>query len=371
MNVLYILIAILIFGFLILIHEAGHYVAARLCHVKIFEFAIGMGPRLLWFRSKKTGIVYSLRMFPIGGFVSMQGELTEEGDTALDGGEEYYPGDENRGPLAAKPAWQRLIVHCAGAVMNLILGIVVIAVMTCVTPLNRLGSTVVAELEEPPAGAQYESSGQQGLQVGDKIIQVGNKKVYIADQVSYEVLHKGGSGEAMKVVVIRDGEQVELSIRFPVMQDPASGMIFGATDFKVYQESQKDFATVTKHIYHKFVYNATMVWDSLFDFIGGKYSMDAVSGPIGTAGVISDAAASGDANYLFSLVALITINLGIFNLLPIPALDGSHILYTLVEMITRRKPPARFIQIVDTIGLVVLLGFILVVTFNDCTKLFR
>ncbi len=367
MKFLYILIALLVFEALIVIHEFGHYVWARIFKVKIFEFSIGMGPRLAWFRSKKTGIIYALRALPFGGFVSMAGELTDEGDQDLPPeAAEPFPGDEELSALAAKPAWQRLIVHAAGAVMNLIAGFLVVILLTCSLPAHRMGTTTIAEFTDPVEGVV--STQSQGLMVGDTIIKVGKHRVHIADQLSYEILHQGGGEEPLSLTLIRDGKEMTLDIKFPVQQQ--SGQLFGATDFLVYQVAEKDFPTVVEQAFFKACQNVKMVWDSLIDLISGRYSMEAVSGPIGTAGVITDAAASGNTEYLFSLVALISINLGIFNLLPVPALDGSHIIYTLVEMITRKKPPAKLVTILDTVGLLALLGLMVFITIKDIVAFF-
>jgi regulator of sigma E protease len=366
-KVLYILLAVLVFEALMVIHELGHYIFARIFKVKIFEFAIGMGPRLVWYQSKKTGIIYALRAFPFGGFVSMAGELADEGAEDLPPeAKENFPEDRDLGPLISKPAWQRLIVHAAGAVMNLISGFLLVIILTCSLPVHRMGSTTIAEFTPPVEGVV--STQSQGLQVGDTIIQVGDKKVHIADQLSYEISHQGGGDEALTLTIIRDGKEMTIDVHFPVRQ--MSGQLFGATDFLVYQVEKKDFATVAEQAFYKSCLNVKMVCDSLIDLIGGRYTMEAVSGPIGTAGVITDAAASGDSEYLFSLIALITINLGIFNLLPVPALDGSHIIYTLVEMVTRKKPPAKLVTILDMIGLFALLGLMVLITFKDIAAFF-
>lgn len=367
MTILYILLAVFVFGLLIFVHELGHFLFARLFGVKIFEFAIGMGPRIAWYRSKKTGIFYSLRAIPFGGFVSMAGELTDLEDENLpEEAKEVFPGDEKRGPLASKPAWQRLIVHVAGAAMNLLVGFVIVAVMTASLPANRLGTTQVTYFDPPVEGVP--SSREQGLMIGDEIVKVGNVRVHIADELSYQILHQGGGDDPIVLTVLRDGNEIELPIVFPIMQE--SGQNFGSTDFYVGPVAEKTFGVVVEQAFYKALGNVTMVWDSLIDMITGRYTLEAVSGPIGTAGVITDAAKSGNAEYLFSLVALITINLGVFNLLPVPALDGAHILYTLIEMITRKKPPAKFIQVVDTVGLVLLLGLMVVITFQDVMRLF-
>lgn len=358
---LYILIAVLVFGFLILIHEFGHYITARLCGVQVHEFAIGMGPKLVWYTSKKTGIVYSLRMFPIGGFVSMLGENPDADDnrpkpeTMSDG----TPFDPARS-LANKPAWQRFIVNAAGATMNLLFGFLVMAILAASTPI---GSTIVGEI----APAEIEgvlSSGDQGLAVGDRVIAVNGKKVHIAEQLYYRIMHDGT--EAVELTVIRDGETKKISILFPTVEE--SGVTVGEVDFRVLAE-QKTVGTVAKHAFYKSVYAVGMIWESMIDLVTGKYSMEAMSGPVGVAGAISDAAKDGFAT-LAVMAVIISINLGLFNLLPFPALDGGHLLFIVIEMITGKKVPAKVGAIFDAVGLMLLFGLMIIVTFQDITKLF-
>jgi regulator of sigma E protease len=373
---LYILIAILVFGFLIFIHELGHFLTARLFHVKIHEFAIGMGPKLFWFESKKSGIVYALRMIPIGGFVSMEGELAveEEGQNQTapqpsDNSapppesveEQTAPGQRDAGPLAAKPAWQRLIVHVAGAAMNLLFGFLAAIILTCIL---RVGGTTVAKFA--PAEDATVTSESQGLMVGDEILKVNGTRVHISDQLYYEIMHQGGGEDPLILTVRRGDETIDLSICFPTIVE--SGQSFGDYDFMVYAE-KKTPAVLLKQSFFKSCYMVEMVWDSLIDLISGRYTLEAVSGPVGTATVISNAARSG-ATTLFYLAALISVNLGIFNLLPLPALDGGHIFYTLYELITRRRVPEKVMTVLDMIGFVLLFGLMIVVTVKDVFSLF-
>ena len=357
---LYILIAILVFGFLILIHEFGHYITARLCGVHIHEFAIGMGPKLVWYTSKKTGIVYSLRMLPIGGFVSMLGENPDEDgqrqvpDTLPDG----TPFDPSRS-LANKPAWQRFIVNAAGATMNLLFGFLIMAILAAATPV---GSTVVGEI--PPSTVEGVLSSQdQGLAVGDKIIAVNGKKVHIAEQLYYRIMHDGT--EAVELTVLRGGETMKLSVVFPTVVE--SGVTVGQVDFRVRAE-HKTVGTVIKHGFYKSVYAVGMIWESMIDMVTGKYTMEAMSGPVGVAGAISDAAKDGLAT-LAVVAVIISINLGLFNLLPFPALDGGHLLFIVIEMITGKKVPAKVGAIFDAVGLALLFGLMIFVTFQDITKI--
>ena len=180
-----IVITIFVFGLLIFIHELGHYVAARIFHVRVFEFAIGMGPKLIWFESKKTGIVYALRMIPFGGFVSMEGELAEDANAAEALRDMPEPlRDPRLGALATKPAWQRLIVHAAGALQNLLFGFLICMILTCTM---TAGGTQIGEFR--PVEGETRTSEEQGLMVGDEVIKVGKRHVYIAEQLYYEIVH--------------------------------------------------------------------------------------------------------------------------------------------------------------------------------------
>lgn len=358
---LYILIAILVFGFLILIHEFGHYITARLCGVHIHEFAIGMGPKLVWYTSKKTGIVYSLRMFPIGGFVSMLGENPDADDErprplAMPDGTDFDPSRS----LANKPAWQRFIVNAAGATMNLLLGFTIMAILAAT--LN-LGSTVVAEFYTPEGVEITTSSQEQGLMVGDEILKVNGKRVYIAEQLMYRILH---DGDEPVVLTLQRGDEIkDITLTFATFTE--SGVVVGQPDFKVFVE-EKTVGTVIKHAFHKSVYVVGMIWESMYDMVTGKYTVEAMSGPVGVAGAISDAAKAGWENLLL-IAAIISINLGLFNLLPFPALDGGHLLFILIEMCTGKKVPAKVGAIIDAVGLLLLFALMIFVTFQDIIKL--
>ncbi len=356
-----IVIAVLVFGLLIFIHELGHYVAARIFHVRVFEFAIGMGPKLIWYESKKTGIVYALRMIPFGGFVSMEGELSEDANAeeALRDMPEPLR-DPRLGALASKPAWQRLIVHAAGALQNLLFGFLICVILTCTM---TAGGTEIADFR--PVEGETVTSKEQGLMVGDEVIRVGSRRVYIAEQLYYEIVHQGGTDKPLTLTVRRDGEVRTFDITFPTQKE--NGETFGVIDFVPYAV-HKDFGTVVTQSFHRAGYLVRMVWDSIIDLVTGRYSLRAVSGPIGTAGVISNAAKSGF-NTLLLLTALISVNLGIFNLLPLPALDGGHIFYTLIELVSRRRLPPKIVGIIDAVGMFLLFGLMIVVTVKDIITL--
>ena len=345
MEALYWLIAFLIFSLLIFVHELGHYLTARLFHVKINEFSIGMGPKMLTYTSKKTGIKYSLGIFLIGGYVSMAGEDEESNEPDA---------------ISKKPAWQRFIVVSAGAVMNLILGVILIFSMVLSMPVLT-SNTVAAHYDSEKLPF---SSADYGLTAGDTIVAVNGTRVYIGYDMMYEISHDGI--EECAITVLRDGKELTLTVCFPTYTD--QGVLFAYPDFLPATEA-KTVGNVLKHTLCYSKTTAKLIWESLIDLIGGRYGMEAVSGPIGAAGAISEAA-STDLRQTLLLAAMISINLGIFNLFPIPALDGGRLAFILFEMIFRRPVPQKYEGLVHFIGFVLLMGLMVLILFKDIVSLF-
>lgn len=341
-----ILLALFVFGLLILIHELGHYAFARLFHVRIEEFSVGMGPRLLSRTSKKTGIRYSLSAFPIGGYVAMAGEDGESDDPDSFG---------------KKPAWQRFIITAAGATVNIIAGFLAVVVLTCMV---NVGGTTVAKFVPKEETGYVISSEEQGLCVGDRILSVNGKSVRISEEVVYEIMRAGA--EPVDLVVLRDGERVALpDVSFPT--EESEGQLLGSVDFYVYR-AQKTFGTVLVTAARKGVLIFRMCWESIFDLIRGRYTFAAVSGPVGISSAIGDAARLGFASFL-NIVALISINLGVMNLLPIPALDGGRLAVTLVEMVTRKRLPPKVEGIINGVGFALLMLLTVVIFAKDIWQL--
>ena len=338
-----IFLSILIFGFLIFIHEFGHYIFARIFKVTITEFSIGMGPKLVWYDSKKTGIRYCLSAIPFGGYVAMVGEDGESDDPNA---------------LNKKPAWQRLIIIVAGAVINIIAGILATVILTSIV---NIGGTTVAAFPE----TEFEVSSQEsGLMVGDEITHIDGKRVRILDQLSYEIMRKGH--EPIEVTVIRDGVEHTFEVIFPVVED--QGQRFGMMDFQV-KRIEKNFFKVIGYSLSKSALTVRMCWESLFDLITGRYTLAAVSGPVGISEVIGQAANQGTTS-LLNIVALISINLGVMNLLPIPALDGGRMILILVEMVTKKKLPPNIEANINAVSLLVLLGLSAIIMIKDVIGLF-
>lgn len=343
MNALYILIAILIFGVIIFVHELGHFIFARIFGVTVNEFSIGMGPVLVSYTSKKTSIQYSLRALPFGGFVSMAGEDGESDDPNA---------------FSKKSPWKRFIILAAGAVMNLLLGVVITVILMC---NMTLVSNTVGGFQE---GFEVKSS-DSGLRIGDEIVAVDGTPVHIAQEVIYEIMHEGY--ETIDVTVIRDGERLTIPVSFQTVA--VDGMLYGSSDLVFYREDH-NLLSVLKHSFFYSIMTVRMIWDSLFDLIFGRVSVEAVSGPIGITNEISSAVASQDISYLAYITIVICMNVGVVNLLPIPALDGGRLLFLIVEMIRRKPLPEKVEGMVHGIGLMLLLLLMVFIAFKDVINLF-
>lgn len=341
----YFLIILLVFGILIFIHELGHFLAARACGVTVKEFAIGMGPKILSWTSKKSVTKYALRLFPIGGFVSMENEdgLDENSD----------PDDEHA--FCNKSVPKRMIITLAGAAMNLLLGFVLM--MLLVFSTQNLGSTVIAKFSE-------NALSDEQLMVDDEILKIGKTRVHTWNELAYEIMNKGY--EPVDITVKRNGEKIVLEdVAFSTFED--SGTTFGQYDFLPYAE-QSNFPNLVKHSFYRSLSTVKMVLDSVKGLINGRYGMDAVSGPVGVVGVVEDAAVQGFSSFLY-VVCVLTINLGVFNLIPFPALDGGQFLFLLIEGV-RGKPVNRNVQsYINFVGIMILFAFMIVVTFKDIFKL--
>ena len=379
MTVLKILAALFIFGIIIMVHEWGHFLVAKWMKVRVNEFAIGMGPKLVSWGKGETR--YSLRLFPIGGFCAMEGEDDGAPTPAAMGGNADRDAtdtengatvtESDNGSFAEKPVWRRILIVVAGATMNLILGCLVLfcTFAFCQTKAANgkayFNSTTIAELpEDSPA---YET----GLRVGDTVLRVNGKR--IATDMDLSMLMQSDEDGVLSMVVRRDGEKVTLpAVKFRLATDEESGTRYLIYDFKV-QGIERNAWTTLKQA-GKMEYSMTvMVWRSLGDLLSGRYGLNDLSGPVGTVDYIGDAVSQAvtldGLRTLLTLVALITINVGVFNLLPLPALDGGRLLFLIIEGVTRKKIPAKYEGIVHFIGLLLLFALMIVVTFSDIRKL--
>ncbi|MBR5880690.1 MAG: site-2 protease family protein [Clostridia bacterium] len=350
-SALYVLLAVGIFSALIMIHEFGHYITARLCHVTVREFALGMGPQILSFVSKKSGIRYSIRLFLIGGYVSMDGEDS---------------GSSNPNAFCNKNIWQRILIIVAGAGMNILLGFFAMFILTTSTVMATEGAllptNVIAEFNENATSNQM---GEYGLMEGDRVIAVNGVPVFTGYDLIYEITNS--AYKPVDLIVVRDDYFYKLEdVKFPTSEE--SGVVFGSYDFKVYGKAP-NIGNLCLYSVNRAFSTVKMIYDSIFDMLRGRYGADAVSGPVGTTQVIGQAAQAGGATLLY-LIAVITINLGVFNLLPVPALDGGRLMFLIVELF-RGKPINKNLEgYVNFIGILVLFLLMALISIKDIIGLF-
>jgi regulator of sigma E protease len=209
------------------------------------------------------------------------------------------------------------------------------------------------------------SNREGGLMPNDKIVKVGNARINTGNQLSYEIMHQGY--KSVDITVIRNGEKIILEdVSFGTFSE--SGVVFGSVDFYVYGER----STVINLLRHTFFNSCSMikmVWDSLIDLITGRFGIEALSGPVGITEQIGESAKSGSTNFLY-LISLITINLGVMNLLPFPALDGGRLMFLTIEGITRKKINPNVESYIHFVGIVILFGLMIFITFKDILNLF-
>lgn len=353
-HIITLLIAILIFGLIIGIHEFGHFIVAKLHKIQVNQFAIGMGPRILHFKKGETE--YSLRLLPIGGFCSMEGE-DESSDCP--------------NAFEKKPVWRRMTVVLAGAFMNIILGFLLIAILVCMgtkvptTEIAKFAETTDTVTGETVSAAESERSG---LQIGDRIIAIDGSHIFSATDLIYKL--QTTETDSFTVTVKRDGERVTLD-NVTFHNDNTDGLL----DFSV-QGKEKNPITVVSYAARDTVATAKLIWMSLIELITGKYGLQDLSGPVGTVSVIEQAASSGETilervQSVMNLTIFITVNVGVFNLLPIPGLDGSRFVFLLVEGI-RRKPIAKEREaMVHLIGMAALFLLMILVTVQDVNRFFQ
>ena len=333
-----ILIALIFFELIIIIHEGGHFVAARLMKIKVNEFSIGMGPKV--FQFKKGDTTYSLRWILFGGYCQMEGE-SEESDSEFS--------------FSKKKVWQRIVVVVAGALMNLVLGFIIVAII--VSSQSLIGTPEIAKFDEGAVSSQ-------SLKVGDTIKSIDGMRVYSPNDVNTGLSRS--PDDTIEMVVSRKGKEQKLNVKFEM--EKFEGKSYIKMDFWL-RGYKKTFGGIVKNTATEFMSFARMVFLSVHDLLIGRYGLNDLSGPVGAVGIVSKAVKS-NYNSALRIMALLTINIGLFNLFPIPALDGWRLFLLIFEGIFRRKIPDKWEWAINGAGLAILLGFMCVITFSDIRKLF-
>lgn len=341
--------SIIVFGLIIFVHEFGHYLAAKLAGVRVEEFALGMGPKVI---SRKRGdTVYSLRALPLGGFCRMAGET---------GNEEYAPSSAyDAGRFDQKPVLSRMAVVIAGPLMNFLLAILLFALIFGLLGIPSDYTTTIGEVrpESPAAHA--------GIQAGDRILQINGTELGSWSEM-VKIIHSS-PGVTLNIRVDHGGQLRDHAITPEV--DPESGIgLIGITPRDPVWKRIGLWAGLREGLSRTWQITVMTV-AGLVELIRGKVSAEGVSGPIGIIQLIDESARFGFI-YVANLTALISINLGLLNLLPIPALDGSRLLFMLVEAV-RGKPvnPAKE-NFVHLIGFMLLMGLMILITYKDLARIF-
>ena len=389
--------AVFVFSAVIAIHEFGHFMVAKLCGVQVNEFSIGMGPVLC--KRVRKGTQYSIRALPVGGFVALEGEESPESKQAeenlsvvsddsspsrgakADAGEAASPdrgagkpdlpplsgevaeptgsdGEVKGIPLNEAPVWQRALIMLAGAGMNFVLGFVVMAIL--ITAQNEpITSKVLYRVEENAL------CGQTGLQAGDKILAVNGRRCFVANDILYELMRT--EDYTADFTVLRDGKKVELpGVQFDTWQDD-KGETHMSLGFTVYG-IKKTPLNVLKEAGNSVLYYGRIIFASLSDLLRGRESINDLSGPVGIVTAIGQAASYGWQD-LLELLVLITVNLGIFNLLPFPALDGGKVVFLLIEGVTGHAVPEKIQSGLTVAAFALLFGLMIFATYNDILRL--
>lgn len=328
--------SIIIFLLVILIHEFGHFIVAKMNGVSVLEFSVGMGPKL--FQKESNGTLYSLRLLPVGGYCQLEGE-DEENDS---------PNSlNNQSPFV------RLKVILAGAIMNFILAFILLILLMSV---SRVSNEVSGVLEDSPA---YSS----GIQTGDKIVSINGKNINDGEELLKNIKESQGD---LDIRVIRDSQSKNIKVTPRLENNVRKIGVNFQEEYNI-----KNFSLIKG--FKKGVITFLNLTGMLYKFLGmlitGQLGLGGVSGPVGVVKEIGNAAKTGVANLIF-LLAYININLGVFNLLPIPALDGGRAIFILIEMIFGKKISQEKEGYIHMVGLILLLALIAVVTIKDVIKLF-
>ena len=338
-----ILLALIIIAILVLVHEWGHFVIARMIGIPVYEFAIGFGPKLI--SREKNGVLYSVRIFPLGGFVKMAGEESEDLEA-----EDGY--------LKRKP-WEKIAVSLAGPLMNFAFAILLFIVLFA-------GIGMPQAVTEPLIGEVMigQPAEKAGFQTGDLILAVKGTEVATWAEFT-ELIATAEPGSDINFTVKRENEIFDLVVT--TTENPATGRTMIGVVNQVEYQRQSIWVSVKSGFGYTYVMTAALL-GGLLEMISGNVSSGDIAGPVGIVGLIGDTAQDGLLT-LLNFMGFLSINLGVINLLPIPALDGGKILFALVEAIRRKPLPIEKEATVNWLGFLFLMGLIVLATYNDILRI--
>ncbi len=355
-TILYVFLALLLLGIMITVHELGHFFAARACGIAVRAFGIGFGPRVAHWVSKKSGTEYSIRLIPAGGFCGFFGE-----DDAAEKDK-----DDPRSMLL-QPAWKRLITIAAGPIMNLVLAFVVALAFFAGYGVPFAGDNITTAIMSVEEGSPAQEAG---LQAGDIVTAVNGETVNgdLGEKIS---AYQAGD-DALVLTVLR-GEEEKTLLMTPHFVESENRYMIGIT---MVQTSDTVWRRVSlgdtiSHTWYICTSAGTAILDALKNLVTTGEGLNEMAGPVGAINLIADQTRQYKLMGYLNMLIMISINLGLINLLPIPGLDGSRIVFVLIEMIFRKPVNRKAEAYIHLAGYILLLGVMVLFTFHDVINIFR
>ena len=337
---------VIVIAVCVIVHEYGHYITAKILGVQVHEFAFGMGPAILQKRAKNN-MLWSWRLFPIGGFCRLAG-MNEEND-----GESVIPGKG----FNEQPAWKRFFILLDGSAFNILLAVVLMALFLWGHGILDMEHTKIGEIM-PGFPAE-----QAGLRVNDEILSINDIPVTKWREMSERIRTESTKNPSLAVKVKRNDENLTFNIDVPENEEYGRPMLGVSPSYARYEFFQACRSSLS------YTYRMTkLMLQGLAEFVLGRQEAD-VTGPVGIASMSGKAMQSGFWDFL-TFIAIIALNLGLLNLFPIPALDGGRILFVLLEMILRRRLPEKIENWIHTAGFVILISLMILITCKDVYNLF-
>lgn len=353
MSLLYILLALLLLGILITVHEFGHFASARLCGIPVKEYSIGFGPKLLQWKSKKHETLFSIRPIPLGGYCMFYGDTDDDPN----GKQKDDPRNYNNAAV-----WKRMISVVSGPLMNFVLAFVVAIVMMAAYGVT-IGTPYITSVEEG------QPAQMAGLQAGDVFVSVRGQ-----DMTDHTVTDVSGAigdiadGKAVDLTILRDGEALDFTVE--PLYDAAEGR------YRIGIMIQQGYNRLPTGQIIPAAWNicaeaSTAIIDALGKLVTTGEGLDQTSGPVGVVQLVAEQTRQGGLEIFLYLMVIISINLGLMNLLPIPGLDGSRLIFMLIEAVRGKPVEQRVEAMIHMAGYVLLLGLMLFFTFNDVLRIFQ
>lgn len=343
------IIFILILGAIVCIHEFGHFLFAKLAGVYVYEFSIGMGPKIFGHKDKKGETEYCLRLIPIGGFVQLAGEEVED--------DKNIPKDRK---LQSKKPWQRLLIMFFGPGFNFIFAFIIILAVALIWGFSNYTPVISNTTKNYPA---YEA----GLRKGDTIVEINGHKISTLDDASLYLTLSDTSKKTKIKVKTEDNKSKTYSIK--PKQEKIKDQVTYKYGIEFKSTKERGLIKSIKYTFVKMKSLFRQMFVTVEYLFTGKVKINQLSGPVGIYQIVGTQAKSGLSSILF-LMAYLSINVGFINLIPLPAFDGGRILFTIIEMIRRKPVKPEVENMIHSIGLYLLMALMLYITINDIIKLF-